>query len=286
MDRVEHVLAADCELGEGPLWHPDEQRLYWTDILKNRLHSWDPASGEHTLFEIGLPVGSFAFRHQGGFILAAKDVIAFWDMKSDLEYLHRFEDIQGEARFNDGKVDPQGRFWAGWMSEAGNAKLYRIDGSGRIAEMESGIRISNGIGWSPDQQQLYYTDTPTRTIRVYDYDPSSGDISNPRPFVKVPEEAGFPDGLTVDEEGCVWSAMWGGWRVVRYTPTGEIEREVRLPVERVSSCTFGGAGLDELYITTAQEGMNAEERRLQRQAGDIFRLRPGVRGLPASFWAG
>jgi sugar lactone lactonase YvrE len=286
MQEVEHVIAANCELGEGPLWHPDEQLLYWTDILNNRIHSLDPLTGQHSVYDIGLPVGSFGFRRQGGFILAAKDALAYWHPAKGIEVVHKFPEIQGTARFNDGKVDPQGRFWAGWMSEDRQARLYRLDSQGNVAEMESGIEISNGLGWSPDQTRMYYTDTPTRTIRVYDFDPEMGEISGPRPFVHVPESTGYPDGLAVDAEGCVWSAMWGGWRVVRYTPDGEVDREIRLPVERVSSCSFGGPDLDELYITTAQQGMPASERRLQPQAGDIFRYRAGVRGLEVSFFAG
>jgi L-arabinonolactonase len=287
MEHVEHLIAANCELGEGPVWHPEEQVLYWTDILNERIHRYNPASGEQAVFEVGLPVGCFGFREAGGFVMGAGRVLAFWDPNMGMEVIQTFEEIESGERFNDGKVDPQGRFWAGWMSkQRKQARLYRLDAQGQVKEMESGIAISNGLGWSPDQTLMYYTDTRTQQISVYDYEAASGEISNRRPFVQVPEENGHPDGLAVDEDGFVWGAKWGGWKVVRYTPQGQIDREIRLPVERVSSCFFGGPKLDELYITTAQEGMTGEERRLQPQAGDLFRFRAGVRGLPVSFYKG
>ena len=287
MDRVEHVLSARCELGEGPVWHAEEGALWFTDILGRRLHRYMPDSGEHHIYELGVRVGSFSIRSAGGFVLAAENGFAFWDTEDEApQFISRFDEFGEADRFNDGKTDPLGRFWAGAMSKAGDGRLYCLAPDGSIQVKENRISISNGLGWSPDYTRMYYTDTHTRSISIYDYDLETGHISNRRPFVQVPAGTGYPDGLAVDAEGCVWSAMWGGWRVVRYTPDGKLDREIRLPVERVSSCVFGGPELDELYITTAQEGMDAEERRRQPLAGDLFRVKTGVKGLPLFMYAG
>jgi sugar lactone lactonase YvrE len=289
MSRVEHVLSAGCELGEGPLWHPQENALYWTDILGRKIHRYQPSSGQHTTFPTGEGVGSFAFRKGGGFLLAAGSGLSLWQPGQDPAYTFiSLPEINPTGRFNDGKVDPAGRFWAGTvdMTNPGISCLYRLDPRGSLSVMETGLTISNGLGWSPDRTTMYFTDTPTRTIYAYDFDLPSGEISNRRTFVQVPEEFGLPDGLTVDEDGCIWSAMWGGWQVVRYTPAGKIDLRLQLPTECPSSCTFGGENLDVLYITTAWEGMSEEQRSGQPQAGDLFMYKAGVRGLPVEFFAG
>lgn len=289
MDKTEHILAISCELGEGPLWHPVENALYWTDILGKRLHCYQPSTGEHSIYEVGLQVGSFAFRASGGLVLAAGNCFAYWHPDGEeLEYIALFDEIYGDGRFNDGKVDCRGRFWAGSMSHSRQAagQLYRLDPDGNVAVMETGVTTSNGIGWSPDNELMYYVDSPTRTIFVYDYEAESGAIANRRPFAHIPAEGGYPDGLTVDSQGYIWCALWSGWRVARYNPQGELDREIRLPVELVTSCTFGGPQLDELYITSAQRGHESEERKQQEQAGGIFRVKTGIKGLPANLYGG
>jgi sugar lactone lactonase YvrE len=186
---------------------------------------------------------------------------------------------------NDGEVDPSGRFWAGTMelgAAPGRGSLYRLGPRGEVTRVLAGVSISNGLGWSPDERTLYYIDSPTQRIDAYDYDRSSGAIANRRTVAEIDPASGLPDGLAVDAEGCLWVALWGGSSLHRYTPDGRLDRAVALPVSQVTSCAFGGPDLDELYVTSAWVGL--EER--EPAAGGLFRLRPGVRGLPARRFAG
>jgi sugar lactone lactonase YvrE len=288
MSEIEHVLSINCRLGEGPIWSCEEQALYWVDIEVHCFHRLYVETGTHGCFDVGLPVGALAFRASGGLVLATRDGFAFWDAESQaLDFVADPEPGKPGARFNDGAVDRQGRFWAGTMSKDPTSSLYRLDPDGSVHRMESGVTISNGIGWSPDNRTMYYTDSGVRMIYAYDFDPATGAIENRRPFVHTPDEEGVPDGLTVDSEGCVWSARWGGWKVTRYDPDGKVEREIGMPVQCPTSCTFGGAELTELYITSAWSGLSDEERsRQQPWAGDLFRLQTGVRGFEEPKFAG
>ncbi|HEV2579310.1 MAG TPA: SMP-30/gluconolactonase/LRE family protein, partial [Ktedonobacteraceae bacterium] len=164
--------------------------------------------------------------------------------------------------------------------------LYRLDPDHSLHVMETNIRISNGIGWSPDRRLMYFTDSPLRMIYVYDFDAASGALENRRPFVHTPTEKGVPDGLTVDSEGFIWSACWGGWKITRYDPAGKVERVLQLPVQYPTSCAFGGASLDELFITSAWTALSEEKRRQQPLAGDLFRADVGVKGLEEPKFAG
>jgi sugar lactone lactonase YvrE len=194
--------------------------------------------------------------------------------------------------FNDGAVDRQGRFWAGTMCYPYDAcgqpegSLYRLDPDLSVHTMETGIGISNGIGWSPDNRLMYFTDSPLHMIYVYDFDASTGTIENRRPFVHTPDEKGFPDGLAVDSEGFIWSACWGGGKIKRYDPDGKVERTIRLPVQYPTSCAFGGESLDELYITSDSRAVSEEKRAQQPFAGDLFRLQAGIKGLEQPKFAG
>jgi sugar lactone lactonase YvrE len=287
MSEVEHVLAVQNNLGEGPLWHAEEQALYWVDIEERQIHRFHPDSGAHKVFTLDIPVGAVAFREGGGFVLATRDGFAYWDgSSSSLDFIADPEPGKPGARFNDGKVDPQGRFWAGTMAEGASSSLYRLDPDGSVHTMIREVTIANGIGWSPDAKTMYFTDTLRYTIDAYDFDQNTGTITNRRPFVHDDEEAGYPDGLAVDSEGFVWSARIGAWKVIRYDPTGAVEREIRLPVKNPSSCIFGGRHLDELYITTAWMALGDGERRQQPYAGDLFRLRTGIKGLEVHKFAG
>jgi len=268
------------KLGEGPVWNADEQALYWVDIEQGRVHRLHPATGAHDVFDLGLPIGALGFRSSGGLVIATRAGFAFWDLQTqELRFVADPEADRPDARFNDGAVDRQGRFWAGTMGQGPTSSLYRLDPDGSVHRMETGITIANGIGWSPDNRTMYFTDSPLRVIYAYDFDPATGAIENRRPFVHTPDEEGVPDGLVVDSEGFVWSARWGGWKVTRYDPAGKVEREVRLPVQHPTSCTFGGPRLDELYVTSAWTALSEEERGKQPWAGDLFRLRAGVKGL-------
>lgn len=174
------------------------------------------------------------------------------------------------------------------MSSRPENSLFRLGADGSIRRMESGIIVSNGLGWSPDNRTFYYTDSEARVIFAYDFDPLSGDIANRRVFADIPNaiDEGIPDGLAVDVDGCIWSARWGGWKVVRYDPQGRILEEIAMPVEFPTSCAFGGPDLEDLYITSAWIEVKPEDRVHQPLAGDIFRLKAGVRGFPEPYYGG
>ncbi len=280
MSKLEHLLAAQNELGEGPLWHSQEQAFYWVDITGHSFFRLNPATGQHQAFAAGLPVGVLAFRASGGLVMATRDGFAFWNEKTKaLDFIADPEADRPKARFNDGAVDRQGRFWAGTMSVGFTNALYRLDPDGGVHKMASGIGVSNGIGWSPDNKTMYFTDSPARVIYAYDFDPAAGEIENRRPFAQVPEGQGFPDGLAIDNTGFIWSAHWDGWKITRYDPAGKIERVVKMPVQRPTSCAFGGPDLNELYITSARVGLSQAKLKKQPLAGDVFRLKVEAKGL-------
>jgi sugar lactone lactonase YvrE len=287
MEPVEHVLAAQAELGEGPLWHPLEQVLYFVDITQGNLHRFDPASGQHDVTDLGVVIGAMGVRAEGGFVMATRKGFALRSAEGVLTYIGDPDAGENEqVRFNDGKTDPTGRFWAGKMGGGANNSLYRLDPDHSIQRMVSGVSVSNGLGWSPDRKTFYYTDTPTMVINAYDFDPASGAIANRRVFASVPAGEGSPDGLAVDSQGYVWSARWGGWKVVRYAPDGSVDCEIGLPVSLVTSCAFGGPDLEDLYITSAYVSVPQEKRAAEPMAGDVFRVRTGVKGMPEPLYRG
>jgi sugar lactone lactonase YvrE len=216
----------------------------------------------------------------------------FWTASTDGSQAERIVPIgagDSSMRMNDGKCDVFGRLWAGTMpydDRSGVAGLYRLDGDRTLRQMLTGVSLSNGLGWSPDNRFMYYVDTPTRRVDVFDFDVVSGELSNRRALFEVPAGRGVPDGLTVDADGCIWLALWGGGAILRFTPDGRVDSEVRLPVTRVTSCTFGGRTLDELYITTASIELSQSELANQPYAGAIFVCRPGIDGVPGNSWAG
>jgi sugar lactone lactonase YvrE len=224
-------------------------------------------------------------RASGGFVVATRRGFAFWNPPAtQLKFIADPEADKPDNRFNDGAVDCQGRFWAGTMNtvkvEAPDGSLYRLNPDQSVRRMATGFAVYNGGAWSPDGKTMYVTNTVPGEIWAYDFDAAGGAIANRRVFARVPAEDGWPDGHTVDSEGFLWSAHWGGWRITRYDPTGKIERVVRLPVSQVSCCRFGGENMDVLYITTAWEGMTPAQRQAEPLSGDFFRVRVDVKGLP------
>jgi sugar lactone lactonase YvrE len=228
------------------------------------------------------------FRQKGGFVCAGRDGFYFWSPGENI--LHPItnpEEHHPESRFNDGKVDRMGRFWAGTMTQQGAVSaLYRLGTSFEVTKMESNITISNGIGWSLDQQTMYYVDSKRYVIYAYDFDLPLGEISNRRHFIEVSPAYGIPDGLTVDAEGFIWCAFYGGSKVTRFNPNGEIDLEVPLPVSQPTCCAFGGSSMMDLFITTARDGLSEEALAEQPLAGDVFMIQTGVRGLPESEFLG
>lgn len=277
--EVECVLAANAILGEGPVWDPLEECLYWIDIKRPALYRYEPRRGQTGVWLLPRPVGCATPAADGRILLADADGFAWLDPADGrLTRIADPEPEHPENRFNDGKVDRAGRFWAGTLyeheiREAGS--LYRLNRDLTITRWVSGLTCPNGIGWSPDNRTLYFTDSMARTVWAHEYDFASGDLGPRRVFAELDPSDGVPDGLTVDSEGCVWSVVWDGWRVIRYRPDGTIEREIRLPVQRPTSCMFGGADLETLYVTSASVGL--ENAPL---AGGLFAVRTGVKGLP------
>ncbi len=283
--RADLVHQHDSILGESPLWEEREQVLYWVDIDRGQIHRFDPAKRTNTTHTLPTKVSSIVRRASGGLAVTLKKNFGFFDPASGkLEELDIVEGDQPENRFNDGKVDRQGRYWAGTMNEVHvgrpDAGLYRFEGPGRLQKMVPEVTISNGTGWSPDGRIMYYTDTLRHTVFAYDFDTETGEISNRRPFLEIePASEGLPDGLTVDAEGHVWSALVNYGCMLRLDPAGNLERIVDFPATRGTCCTFGGPNYEHLYITTARECLDEMQIAAQPLAGSVFRCEPGVRGL-------
>jgi len=287
-DTVELVLDARAQLGEGAIWDTGRQVLYWVDITGQKLHEFDPATGRNRTWEMGQTVGTVVPRRAGGVLVAVSDGFAAFDLETGkLEVIADPEADSPETRFNDGKCDPAGRFWAGTMSTKGVAEagsLYVLDTDHRVRKMAEKVSTSNGLVWSLDQRTMYYIDTRLQRVDAFDYDLATGNIANRRVAVPIPEDQGRPDGMTLDAEGMIWVAHWEGWRVTRWNPvTAELLATIKVPVARVTSCAFGGVNLDVLYITTARP---AKDDPAQPHAGSLFVVQPGVRGLPAFMYAG
>lgn len=277
---MDHQLIADyqCRVGEGPMWHPMERCVYWVDIPSGRMFRYDPATDHHRLFFEGPQIGGFTVQADGSLLLfMEKGAIAVLKNGS-LEYI--LEDIPEEraTRFNDVIADPTGRVFCGTMPAPDHpGSLYRLDTDGSISQVLTGIGISNGMGFTPDERRMYYTDSPTHNIYVFDYDAGTGELSNQRVFVNTGENDGIPDGMTVDADGYVWSARWDGSSLVRYAPDGSEDRRVWFPARKVSCVVFGGEDLTDMYVTTAG-GENKEAE--GPGAGCLYRINLGIQGRP------
>lgn len=283
MIGVELALDAKAELAEGPCWLAERGRLLWVDISAGRLHLFDPASGEDRAIHAGQPVGAAVPADDGRLALALREGFALLDPDGgDVEWVAEVERQVAGNRMNDGKCDPAGRFWAGTMAldqTAGAGALYRLDPDRSVHRVIDGVTVSNGIGWSPDGRLMYFVDTPTHQVDVFDFDAATGAISGRRLFARI-DPPGLPDGLAVDAQGGLWVAVWGGSRVQHLLPDGTPAGAIELPVSQVSSCCFGGQDLRDLYATTAWEGMTPERRGTEPLAGALFRCRPGPAGQP------
>ncbi|NEE10554.1 SMP-30/gluconolactonase/LRE family protein [Streptomyces sp. SID7499] len=277
----EVAVRAEAELGEGPTWDAATGRLLWIDILGSRLHTYDPATGRRAVRRTEQHIGAVKPRAGGGLVLNLRDGIGLLDPDGGFRWLHH-EPVPGR-RANDAAVAPDGTLWTGTMryDEApGGGTLSRVSGDGSVDVVLDDVAVSNGTGWSPDGRLMYYIDSPTRRIDVFDH--ADGGITGRRTLAEIEEGAGFPDGLTVDAEGCVWVALWQGSAVRRYTPDGELDRVIELPVPLVTACAFGGADLSDLYITTARVGLT----RPPALAGSLFVVPGAGKGLAHPPFAG
>jgi D-xylonolactonase len=275
---IELIADYACETGEGPLWHPFERKLHWTDIPTGRLFRYDPATGHHEQVYQGRPVGGFTIQHDGALLLFLdRGTIALW---RDGELTEILPEIPAErdSRFNDVIADPRGRVFCGTMpGPSGPGRLYRLDPDRSLHMILEGVLCSNGMAFTPDRKGFYFTDSFTHAISLFDYDVEDGSLSNRRVFAQFTQADGFPDGSTVDAEGRLWSAFWDGGCVARLNPDGTVDRKIHLPVPKVSSLTFAGPSYADLYITTA--GGNVREQD-GPQAGSLYRIKNQGRGLP------
>jgi len=287
---VELIIDAHAEIGEGPLWLAAENVLVWVDITRNKVHRYDPASGRNVTIDVGQPVGAAVPRAAGGLALALQDGFATLDLRTGrVEMIADVERDNPGNRMNDGKCDRAGRFWAGTMAfdeRHGAGALYRLDVDHRVEMVVDDVTVSNGLDWTPDDTAMYYIDTPTGGVDVFDYDAGTGTLRGRGRHVTIASGQGHPDGMTVDAEGYLWVALWGGWAVHRYSPGGTLDRVIDLPVSQVTCCAFGGPTLEDLYITSAAGGLSDEDLSAQPHAGGLFRYRPGVRGRPAHSYFG
>ena len=288
--KAECLLDSKAILGEGPVWRAETNDLIWVDIESAKVFCFSPSLGENRSWHVGEKVGLAVPASKGDLILGMTIGLARLDLQSgNLAPIIDPEKDYTNNRFNDGKVDPEGRLWAGTMGldEAPNVgSLYRLNRNLSIDKLFGDVSISNGMAWTADNKSFYYIDSPTRQIAVFDCDMDSGEISNRRVAFELPDGMGYPDGMCIDDEGMLWIALWQGWGVGRFDPSGELLCKIEVPVERVTSCCFGGENWDELYITTASRDLNEAGKLQQPLAGGVFRCKLNVSGPSTNLFLG
>ena len=291
MATIEKIAEVNAIVGEGPIWDIENQRLLWTDIRTGRLFQYDPGVNKYEQIHDGFFVGGFALNKPGGIAACIWDGIVLWHSDDDWVRIVD-ESFEGhQLRFNDITADPAGRIFGGTMIDDGLGKLYRFDPDGHIEIVEEGVGCSNGMGYSPDKKTMYYTDSAVRTIYTYDYNLDTGAISNRKDLIKIDDTDGVPDGMTVDSEGYIWTAVWFSGCVIRIDPDGKEERRIALPASQTSSLMFGGPDLTDIYVTTADfnvdpggpldpAGYDWEAYKKGYRGGGLFRIRQDIKGMP------
>jgi sugar lactone lactonase YvrE len=279
------LLDSKAFLGESPAWDSVRQRLYWVDISAGHLHVYEPDSGHDRIHELGQPLGCVAPTKSGKLILGLRDGLATVDLSTDkLSFVSHPEIAIPGNRFNDGKCGPDGRFLAGTIDDAekeASGSLYSLGPGGVLKTLLGGLRISNGLTWSPDTKTFYFIDTFTRKIMVYDYDMLTGEIANPRVAVSVPAKLGWPDGMTSDTKGRLWVALWGGAAISVWEPgSGQLVERIPIPAKNVSSCVFGGSEQNLLYVTSARKGLSDADLTAYPATGGLFRVETDIEGIP------
>jgi sugar lactone lactonase YvrE len=286
--EIEIALPSEDLLGESPVWRQETQELLRVDVAKGLIHAWHPRSGQVVTKHIDGEVGSVIPCREGEVIAAVDRTLRLIAANGDVRTLASVEQERPGNRFNDCRSDPQGRVWAGTMSktrEPGLAGLYRLAPGGEIELVIGETTLSNGIGWSPDGALMYFIDSVTQRIDVFDFDASDGSISGRRPFAEIDAADGLPDGLTVDAEGGVWVCLFGGGAIRRYGADGALEEHIALPVPHATCPTFGGEDLSTLFITTTRHKLDQQQQAQYPIAGSVLSLHPGARGLPANLCA-
>jgi sugar lactone lactonase YvrE len=271
-------------VGEGSLWDEEKQRLLWVDILDHKIYSYYPQNKSNIGFDLGQDIGTVSFKESGQIVFADENGIGFLDEQTgEITQGAKPEINNPHIRFNDGKCDPRGNFWAGTMAydcATGSGKLYEFDANGSVKIKIEGTTISNGLVWSGDRKKFYFIDSLTYEVHGYDYDLETGDISNKTIVAKIDKTMGLPDGMAIDAEDGLWIALFDGGKVIRInSKTGEIDFEVLLPVPKITSCAFGGKNLDELYITTAAYLMDKEALEKYPLSGSLFKAKLPFKGV-------
>jgi sugar lactone lactonase YvrE len=288
---VDIAFAVPSELGEGALWDERQQLLYWVDITQNKVYAFNPGNKSNLAYDVGQSVGSVVLTENDLILLGLRSGIGCLNPSTgSVVILVNPERDKPHTRLNDGKCDPQGRFWVGSICE-GEPKfdggLYCLNPDLSVVKKLSNIQCSNGLVWTSDTQTFYYIDTPTQEIWGFCYDAATASLSEKQVVARIPSELGHPDGMTIDTENHLWVALWNGGRVVRVNPSnGRIELEIPVPARNVTSVAFGGRNLDELFITTAQAGKSYEARQEQPLAGSLFHIKLPYRGFPAKRFSG
>lgn len=291
MATIEKIAEVNANVGEGPIWDIDNQLLWWTDIRTGRMFQFDPATDRYEQIHDGFFVGGFALNKQGGILACIWDGVVLW--RSDEDWVRIVDEkFEGNLlRFNDITADPEGRIFGGTVLDDGLGKLYRFDPDGQIEIVEEGVGCSNGMGFSLDKKTMYYTDSAVRTIYAYDYNQTTGQISNRRDLIRLPDKEGVPDGMTVDAEGYIWTAVWFSGCIIRFDPDGKEERRIALPALQTSSVMFGGSDLTDIFVTTADfnvdpgspldpKGYDWDAYKSGYRGGGLFRIRQDIQGLP------
>ncbi|WP_298555915.1 SMP-30/gluconolactonase/LRE family protein [uncultured Algibacter sp.] len=285
--EIEYKIASD--LGEGAIWNYQTQELYWIDIEKKTLNIYNPEKKANRIINMSSRIGTVVPIDTNEVLSALEDGVYKTNLKTGRSKL--FVDMSDElkdSRLNDGKCDPSGRFWVGSMhlkQKEGHAKLFNINNKSELQMKIDSVTISNGIVWTSDKTKMYYIDTPTSEIKGYEYDNKTGQISNGKVVVKIPEALGFPDGMTIDENNMLWVAMWNGNAVIQFNPnTGNVIQKVEVPAHNITSCAFGGKDLNMLYITSARVDMTEEELEKYPLSGSVFKVNLGVKGVKSSFY--
>ncbi|MFC5405643.1 SMP-30/gluconolactonase/LRE family protein [Cohnella soli] len=280
--NAELVIDSSCRLGEGPVWNEEGQYISWVDIELNHFYQYWPVDGRSTRMMTPVTIGCYGWRKSGGLIVAGSEGIGIWDVEQNVySTIADPEHDQPYTRFNDGKCDPAGRFVAGTLStrEQPEGALYVLDHDLNVRKLLDGISCSNGISWSADGTVMYYIDSMAQEVVSYDYDLGTGMLANPRTVVSYKGTDILPDGMTIDSEGMLWVAEWGGWAVTRWNPaSGEKLATVKVPSQYVTSCAFAGENSDTLFITTARQDIEGEALQQQPHSGGLFVAQAGVTG--------
>lgn len=285
MDCRQEVGDVVCEVAEGPIWDDRFGLLRWVDLNRGLVHGYSPARGQLPAMDLGQHAGFVVPSGSEHLLAGVRDGFGLVGPDGSLTMMRAVEADRPGMRMNDGKADPAGRVWAGTMgidNPGPDGTLYSLGPDWSVTPRLTGLTIPNGIGWSPGGERMYFTDTTWGRIDVFSYDGATGEIADRRVFAQIPADAGAPDGLTVDEDGCVWIALWYGAAVHRYTPTGSLDTVVRIPALQATSCVFGGSDRQDLFVTSARQRLTGQQQSDHPRSGRVFACRPGVAGLPTS----